>query len=77
MKKSEFLRLLEEMLELDPDTLIGSETLKEVGKWDSVAVMGFIALVDEHFEIALAPKRLAECKTVDDLAGLVGDRLSL
>ena len=77
MKKSEFLRLLEEMLELDPGTLKGSETLKEVGKWDSVAVMGFIGLVDEHFEIALAAKRLAECKTVDDLAGLVGDRLSL
>jgi acyl carrier protein len=76
MKKSEFLRLLEEMLELDSGTLKGPETLKEVGKWDSVAVMGFIALVDEHFETSISPKRLSECKTIDDLAGLIGDRIS-
>ena len=77
MKKSAFLLLLDDLIEIAPGTLKGPESLSDVDGWDSVAVMGFIALVDEQFEITLSPKRLAECKTVDDLVGLIGDRVEL
>lgn len=75
MKKSAFLLLLDDLIEIAPGKLKGPELLSDVGGWDSVAVMGFIALVDEQFEITLSPKRLADCKTVDDLVGLIGDRI--
>jgi acyl carrier protein len=75
MKKSEFLRLLDELVESEPGTLQGAEALSDVEGWDSIAVMGFIGLVDEQFEVALSPKRLAACKTVNDLIALVGDRI--
>ena len=75
MKKSEFLLLMDELIEADPGTLKGPEPLPEVEGWDSVAVMGFIALVDEQFELTLSPKRLAECRTIDDLVGLVGNHI--
>lgn len=71
MKKSEFLLLMDELIEAEPGTLKGLEALSAVEGWDSVAVMGFIALVDEQFEVTLSPKRLAECRTIDDLVGLV------
>ena len=73
MKKSEFLLLIDELIETEPGTLKGTDVLKDVEDWDSVAVMGYIALVDEQFEFTLSPKRLAECRTVDDLIKLVGD----
>jgi len=38
--------------------------------------VSFIALIDEHLEYTVPPKRLAACKTVDDLVSLVADRLA-
>jgi acyl carrier protein len=67
--------MLDEVVEAKPGTLQGPELLLDVDGWDSVAVMGFIALVDEQFEITLAPKRIAACKTVNDLLDLVSDQL--
>ena len=75
MEKKEFLLLLDEMLEAQPGKLKGSERLQDVEGWDSVAVLGFIALVDEHFDYTLAPRRLSECKTVDDLVALLDGRV--
>ena len=76
MKKADFLLLLEDVIEADPHTLTGNEILRQVDGWDSMAVMGFIALVDEQFDLNLAPKRISECKTVDDLIALLGDRIA-
>jgi acyl carrier protein len=75
MDKAVFLAKLEEMMEIQSGTLADSESLKNLKQWDSVAIMGFIAFVDEHFEITLSAKRLVGCKTVDDLIALLGDRI--
>jgi acyl carrier protein len=77
MKKSDFLLLLDELVETDPGTLKGSELLSDIDGWDSLAVMGLIALVDEKFEITLSPKRMADCRTVDDLISLMGDKIEV
>jgi acyl carrier protein len=75
MDKALFLARLEELMEIQAGTLTGSESLKSLKQWDSVAVIGFIALVDEQFEITLSAKRLVECKTIEDLIALLGDRI--
>jgi acyl carrier protein len=72
MTKKEFLNHLEEIIEADPDTLSGNEELKELKKWDSLAIVGFIAMVDEKFGITLAGKTIQACKSVEDLMSLVG-----
>ena len=77
MKKSEFLLLLDELIEADLGTLKGSELLSDIERWDSLIVMGLIALVDEKFEVTLSPKRLAACQTVNDLIGLIGDKIEV
>ena len=75
MKRNEFLLLLDELLELEPGTVKGSETLDSLESWNSLAVISFMALVDEHFEISLQPRQIAACMTVADLTGLLGDRI--
>ncbi|HJQ68483.1 MAG TPA: acyl carrier protein [Blastocatellia bacterium] len=75
MNKREFLSLVEDVIEADPGTIQGTETLEELG-WNSLSVLGFIAAMDERFELAISPKELGKCKTVSDLMALLGDRVS-
>lgn len=76
MNKREFLDLLEEVIGVDPGTLDGTETLAQLG-WDSLAVLVFIATIDERFGVDILPKELNKCKTVSDLMALLGDRVSI
>jgi acyl carrier protein len=47
-----------------------------MARWDSLAVIGFIALLDQHFALSVPAVRIMDCKTVDDLAALVGDKVT-
>ena len=76
MKTAEFLAHLDDMLELDPGTLTGDEQLSDIPEWDSLAVISFIALVDEQFEIILEGEKLAEAKSLADLISLLGGRVA-
>jgi acyl carrier protein len=75
LEKNEFLLSLDELLELEPGTVKGSETLDSFESWNSLAVISFMALVDEHFGISLQPRQIAACTTVADLTGLLGDQI--
>jgi acyl carrier protein len=72
MTKADFLRELDEMLELTPGTLSGDEVLAEVDGWDSLAVISFIALVDEKLNLVVEGEKLARAKTVADLLDIAG-----
>jgi len=76
MEKTVFLRSLDEMLELDPGTLTGNEMLADLDMWDSLAIISFIALVDEQYGIVVEGERLAQARTIDDLMGLVTEKLA-
>ena len=76
MERTEFLLSLDELLELEPGSVKGSETLDSLEGWNSLAVISFMALVDEHFGISLQPRQIAGCSTIVDLVGLLGDRIS-
>ena len=76
MTKKAFLLLLDELIEAQPGTLNGTESLQQVAGWDSVVVLGFMALVDQQFSVAVSPMQLVECKTVNDLVALVGDKIT-
>lgn len=74
--KSEFLLCLDEMLELEPGTLKGTELLTELPRWDSLAVIGYIALLDEHFGVNVPASKINECRSLADLLELIGPGLS-
>lgn len=75
MTKTEFYVLLDELLELDAGTIKGGEALADLPRWDSLAVIGFIALLDEHFGASVPAAKINDCKRVPDLAALVQDKL--
>ena len=77
MTKKEFLALFAEIVEEDPDSLHGSEKLREqILGWNSLAVVSIIVMVDERFGLTLAPKEIAACKTVNDLIQLLEGRVT-
>jgi acyl carrier protein len=72
MERSEFFTQLDELLELPAGTLKGPEPLSSLEGWDSLAVMSFIAMLDEHSGQTVSAKAIVACKTVDDLSRLAG-----
>ncbi|ABO23196.1 acyl carrier protein [Shewanella loihica] len=76
MNKQEFLNALEEILELDENTLKGDEVLMDIEQWDSLAFLSIIAMADEHFDIVIQGDKLEEINTVGDLVGLVEEHLA-
>ena len=71
MDRQTFLTQLDELLELPAGTLKGPEKLEDLENWNSMAIVGFIALVDENFNQTLSPRQFGNCDTVDDLLALV------
>jgi acyl carrier protein len=70
--RQEFLTQLDELLELPAGTLKGDEKLEELEHWDSLAMVSFIALADEHCNMRLSPRQFVTCNTVNDLVQLAG-----
>ena len=75
MKKAAFLNLLDELIEVKPGTIKGNEALADIEGWDSLAVVGFIAIVDQNFGVTLSATNLKGCKTVPDLITLLPSAL--
>jgi acyl carrier protein len=71
MVRNEFLDLLDCLFELPSGALKGPERLEELGHWDSMGMLGFIAMADEHCGITLSPKQFLQCSTVNDLLALL------
>ena len=76
MTKSDFLRALENTLELQPNSIAGNELLRDLEWWDSMSALTFMAVADQELQASISGGQLAGCKTVADLLGLLGDRLN-
>ena len=67
MDQSHFYTCLDELFELEDGTIQADSVLQEVEGWSSLTFMGLIALVDEEYEITLAPGSVLAAKTIGDL----------
>jgi len=70
MSREGFLLQLDEVLELPAGSLRGPERLEDLQHWDSTAMIGFIALADDHNGKRLSPRLIVDCTTVEDLLTL-------
>jgi acyl carrier protein len=61
-----------EMLEMPSGSLTGAERLADLEAWNSLAMLSFIAFVDEHFSVSLSPRQIAKAETVSELGKLAG-----
>lgn len=76
MTRDEFVRALENQMEIPEGQLIGSQALSEVDGWDSLAAVLFIALADEKAGVLISGDQVAKAKTLDELLSLLGERLT-
>ncbi|KMM81055.1 phosphopantetheine-binding protein [Pseudomonas deceptionensis] len=61
------LRLIEESMEADENTISLGQPLD----WDSIAIVTFMALVDERLNKTISADRLNKCETVDQVVELL------
>ncbi len=71
MSREEFRSELEEILELEQGTLTGTESLNDLVGWDSMALLGVIAMADQKLGTVLSAATLMECTTLDELTDAV------
>jgi acyl carrier protein len=62
-------RDLDSILELEPGTISGTETLEEIN-WDSLSVITFLAMADSNYGFSISAAKLQAVKTVADLLAL-------
>ena len=72
MNRIEFIKQVSDILEIDPENLTGSEVLEEIGNWDSLSIISFVAMVDAELNRIVSPEKLRQAMTIDDLIELAG-----
>lgn len=71
MTEKEKLAKLEEMLEVELGTLIPETVLADLEEWDSIAVISFIALMDDEFEKTIKSSQIKEFQTIADVLAVM------
>jgi len=65
---------LERIMRMSSRSISIGATLESLGRWDSLAVVEFIAFAD-GLDLAVDPEHIDQCLTVRDLISLLGDRV--
>jgi acyl carrier protein len=67
MTIKEKLGILEELLDIEKDTLTEQTELDQISEWDSIAVISAIAMFDSIFDKEIKPEEVKACKTIKDI----------
>jgi len=75
MKKAEFIKELEMMLELLPGELKQEANLNDYETWDSLSQLSLISLVDKKLGYVIELYEIENLKTVNDILELLKEHL--
>jgi acyl carrier protein len=67
MTVNEKLNILEDLLDIEKDTLREDIELEQLGEWDSIAVISTIAMFDSIFGKEISPDEIKGFKTIKDI----------
>ena len=76
MTEQQFREAFEALLEVEPGTIKGEESLDDLAGWDSMASLSFIAMADSELGTLVSIDSLVECKSVADLINLFPGKIS-
>ena len=71
MTEREKLAMLEDMLELDEDTLTVDTALDDIDEYDSMAKLSLIVLMEDEFDVKLTGDMIKAFETVGDIVKLM------
>lgn len=67
MTITEKLHLIEELLDIEIDTLTEQTELSKISQWDSMTVIALIAMFDDVFGKIITPEKVKKYKTIEDI----------
>lgn len=67
MDKKEKLELLEEVLDVDCDSIDETTVLADLEEWDSVAILSLIIMFEEKFDKKVSAQDAKAYNTVNDI----------
>lgn len=67
MTIKEKLGILENLLDIEKDSLNEDTELNQISEWDSIAVISTIAMFDDLWGKSISSKEVKEFKTVKDI----------
>lgn len=74
MKKSDFLKEMQDMLEITSvDKLEEDTVIRQLAEYNSLFVLSIIAFVDDSFGVQLSAEQLANLTTIKSLMELIGN----
>ncbi len=73
MNRHDALVMFHNLLEESPGAIGEEVALRDVPRWDSLAMLDFLARADELFNIRVSPARVIRCATVGELIDLLGE----
>ena len=73
MTEQEFLRQLEEDLEISSTKLEPGTSISEIEEWDSLATMTTLALIDENFGLDIEINRMNNLEKIGDIIQIIGE----
>lgn len=72
MTNEEKMRLIEEALELDENSLTEETILDDIVQYDSMGKLSLIVLCDDEFDKKLSGEQINAFKTVKDILDFMG-----
>lgn len=73
MTREEKLEAIADVLEVEIDELEETKELEEFETWDSVAVLGIIAFMNEKFDKSPHATEVRQCKTIGELIDFIAE----
>lgn len=67
MDAPQFLAALHELFDVTAGTIHKDSVLQDIPGWSSMTFVGLIAMLDEDFDVRIAPGTILRCHTVEDL----------
>ena len=71
MNKTEFIAAIADELNEEITNVNDQTVLADIEGWDSMAVLGVIALIDSQFGVVVEGDALGKCTTVGDIFELI------
>lgn len=70
MDNKQVLGIVEEALNLPPDSAQENDRLESLDGWDSIGIISVMALIEDRCGVTLDPEELAKCESIGDLIRL-------
>lgn len=71
----ELTRLLKDEVLFDDDVIVAADTMmNSLDSWDSLAVMGFVSVISEHFGVEIPFSDMEKLTTVSEVSDYIAQK---